>query len=81
MAEITLAKALKIKNRLTGRLAKVQTDIQAYNSVLAGQADQANVLALMQTCDEPGIVFSKLHGPRNILRINFHSWVNFKNAF
>jgi hypothetical protein len=27
MAEINLAKALKIKNRLTGRLAKVQVDI------------------------------------------------------
>ena len=49
MAEITLAKALKIKNRLTGRLAKVQADIQAYNSVPAGQADQVNVPALMQT--------------------------------
>jgi hypothetical protein len=35
MAEITLAKALKVKNRLTGRLAKVQ----AYNSVPAGQDD------------------------------------------
>jgi hypothetical protein len=49
MAEITLAKALKVKNRLTGRLAKVQADIQAYNSVPAGQADQVNVPALMQT--------------------------------
>ena len=52
MAEITLAKALKIKNRLTGRLAKVQSDIQAYNSVPAGQADQVNVTALMQTREE-----------------------------
>ncbi|MBV9125693.1 MAG: hypothetical protein JO112_20275 [Planctomycetes bacterium] len=49
MAEITLAKALKVKNRLTGRLAKVQADIQAYNSVPQGQADQVNVPALMQT--------------------------------
>ena len=49
MAEITLAKALKVKNRLTGRLAKVQADIQAYNSVPAGQADQVNVPALVQT--------------------------------
>jgi hypothetical protein len=49
MTEITLAKALKVKNRLTGRLAKVQTDIQGYNSVPAGQADQVNVPALMQT--------------------------------
>ena len=33
MAEITLAKALKVKNRLAGRLAKAQADIQAFNSV------------------------------------------------
>jgi hypothetical protein len=52
MAEITLAKALKIKNRLTGRLAKVQADIQAYNSVPEGQADQVNVPALMKTREE-----------------------------
>jgi hypothetical protein len=50
MAEITLGKALKVKNRLTGRLAKVQADIQAFNSVPAGQADQVNVPALMQGC-------------------------------
>jgi len=52
MAEITLAKALKVKNRLTGRLAKVQADIQTFNSVPAGQADQVNVLALMKTREE-----------------------------
>jgi hypothetical protein len=52
MAEITLAKALKVKNRLTGRLAKVQADIQAYNSVPEGQADQVNVLALVQTREQ-----------------------------
>ena len=52
MAEITLAKALKVKNRLTGRLAKVQADILAYNSVPQGQADQVNVPALMQTREE-----------------------------
>ena len=39
MAATTLAKALKGKNRL----AKVQADIQAYNSVPEGQADQVNV--------------------------------------
>jgi hypothetical protein len=49
MAQITLAKALKIKNRLAGRLAKVQTDIQAFNSVPEGQAGQVDVPALMQT--------------------------------
>jgi hypothetical protein len=52
MAEITLAKALKVKNRLTGRLAKFQADIQAYNSVPQGQADQVNVLSLMKTREE-----------------------------
>ena len=52
MAEITLAKALKIKNRLAGRLAKVQADIQAYNSVPEGQADQVNVPALVRTREE-----------------------------
>jgi hypothetical protein len=50
--EITLAKASKIKNRLTGRLAKVQIDIQTYNSVPQGQADQVNVPALMQSREE-----------------------------
>jgi hypothetical protein len=52
MAQITLAKALKLKNRLAGRLAKVQADIHAYNSVPAGQADQVNVPALAQTREE-----------------------------
>jgi len=52
MAEITLAKALKIKNRLAGRLAKVQADIQAFNSVPEGQAGQVNVPALMKTREE-----------------------------
>ncbi len=50
--EITLAKALKVKNRLAGRLAKVQADIQAYNSVPEGQADQVNVQALVRARDE-----------------------------
>jgi len=52
LQEITLAKALKVKNRLTGRLAKVQADIQAYNSVPEGQADQVNVPVLMQAREE-----------------------------
>jgi hypothetical protein len=47
LQEITLAKALKI--RLTGRLAKLQADIQAFNSVPEGQADQVNVPSLMQS--------------------------------
>jgi hypothetical protein len=52
MAEITLSKALKIKNRLAGRLAKVQADIQAYNSVPDGQAGQVDVPPLMRTREE-----------------------------
>ncbi len=52
MQEITLSKALKVKNRLTGRLAKIQEDIQTYNSVPEGQADQVNVPALMKTREE-----------------------------
>src|SRR5262249_32918337 len=52
MAEITLAKALKVKNRLAGRLAKVQADIPADNSVPEGQADQGNVPALLKARDE-----------------------------
>jgi len=52
LQEITLAKALKVKNRLTGRLAKVQEDIQTYNSVPEGQADQVSVSALMKTREE-----------------------------
>ncbi len=52
LQEITLAKALKIKNRLAGRLAKVQADVQTYNSVPQGQADQVNVPALLRTREE-----------------------------
>jgi hypothetical protein len=47
LKEITLAKALKVKNRLTGRLAKVQADIHAFNSVPEGQSGQVDVRALM----------------------------------
>ena len=52
MAELTLGKVLKVKNRLAGRLAKVQADIQAFNSVPQGQAEQVNVPALMKTREE-----------------------------
>jgi hypothetical protein len=49
---ITLAKALKVKNRLAGRLAKVRADVRAYNSVPEGQAGQVNVPALLRTRGE-----------------------------
>ena len=52
MAAITLGKALKFKNRLAGRLAKVQADIQAYNNIPEGQAGQVKVPALMKTPEE-----------------------------
>lgn len=54
MAQITLAKALKIKNRLVGRLAKVQADIQAFNSIPEGQAGQVDVPALIQNREAAG---------------------------
>ena len=49
MAEITLGKALKIKNRLVGRLAKVQIDIVTFNSIPEGQVGQVDVPALVKT--------------------------------
>ena len=52
LREITLAKALKLKNRLAGRLAKAQADVAAYNSVPEGQADQVNVPALIKAREE-----------------------------
>jgi hypothetical protein len=52
MPQISLAKALKLKNRLAGRLNKVQQDIQTYNSVLTEQANQVDVPALCKLRDE-----------------------------
>jgi hypothetical protein len=43
--EITLAKALKLKNRLAGRLAKIDSDLQSYNSVQVG-SDQPDIRGL-----------------------------------
>jgi hypothetical protein len=40
--QITLAKALKLKNRLAGRVAKLTADVQTYNSTQDG-AEQADV--------------------------------------
>jgi len=37
---VTLAKALSIKNRLAGRLSQARSNIEAYNSVPAGQRDE-----------------------------------------
>jgi hypothetical protein len=43
MPQITLAKALKLKNRLAGRLSKVNVDIQMHNSRLAEQPQIVSV--------------------------------------
>lgn len=48
MPTITLAKALKLKNRLAGRLNKTQQDIQTYNSVLEDQFGKVNVIGLLE---------------------------------
>jgi hypothetical protein len=52
MASISLAKALKLKNRLAGRLNKVQIDIAQFNSVLTEQAGKVDVDALCKLRDE-----------------------------
>lgn len=49
---ISLAKALKVKNRLSGRMNKVTSDIQTYNSVLVEQAEQVNVEKLISLREE-----------------------------
>ena len=36
---LTLSKALSVKNRLAGRLSQARANIEAYNSVLAGQKE------------------------------------------
>jgi hypothetical protein len=43
MPQVSLAKALKIKNRLTGRLNKTTQNIQRYNSTLESQAEEVDV--------------------------------------
>jgi hypothetical protein len=52
MPQISVAKALKLKNRLAGRLAKVQSDIQTYNSVLEEQANKVDVKNLISQLDQ-----------------------------
>ena len=39
LESVTLAKALSVKNRLAGRLSQTRSNIETYNSVLAGQRD------------------------------------------
>lgn len=52
MAQITLAKALKLKNRLAGRLAKVQEDISTYNSVLKEQVGKVDIPGCVKLRDQ-----------------------------
>ena len=47
MAQITLAKALKIKNRLVGRIAKIKGEVQQFNTVLEG-AEQPPIKKLAE---------------------------------
>jgi hypothetical protein len=52
MATISLAKALKLKNRLAGRMAKVQSNASTYNSTLDEQRDQMDVPMLLKEREE-----------------------------
>lgn len=45
---ISLAKALKIKNRLAGRLTDTQSNIETYNSVLDTRQDEVDVKKLYE---------------------------------
>lgn len=45
---ITLAKALKIKNRLAGRLSDTQSNIGLYNSVLDTRQNEVDVMKLYE---------------------------------
>ena len=49
---LSVAKCLKLKNRLVGRLSKVQEDIQLYNSVLQEQEGKVDILLLTKQRDE-----------------------------
>ncbi len=46
MANISLSKAMKIKNRLAGRLGKVQVAIAAYNSMPESRREEVDVVVL-----------------------------------
>ncbi len=43
-AGLSLSKALKVKNRLAGRLAKATLTVATYNSTLEGRKDEVDVL-------------------------------------
>lgn len=45
---ITLAKALKLKNKLIGKISKISEDITSYNSTLASNEVEVDVRLLME---------------------------------
>ena len=51
MAFVGLAKVMKVKNRLAGRLAEVKQEILLNNSVLLEQKGQVDINALVSTYD------------------------------
>ena len=50
--KLTVAKCLKLKNRLVGRMSNVEDDIRLYNSVLEEQKGQVDVLSQMKLRSE-----------------------------
>jgi len=46
--KVTLAKALKLKNRFASKISEVSSNISAYNSVIEGQERPLDVNALME---------------------------------
>lgn len=50
--KITLAKALKLKNRLAAKLSKVTAQIQANNSIMKGKEREVDVLKMVEVRNE-----------------------------
>ena len=68
MPELTLAKCLKLKNRLAGRMAEVQSDIQGYNSTLEEQANVVDIPARIRERNE--IMEALIALKTNLMRAN-----------
>ena len=49
--KITIAKALKLKNRIQSRIRALSNDMAAYNSRLAGSGSEVNVLTSLDEYD------------------------------
>lgn len=52
MSKVSLAKLLKVKNRLAGRLSKTQDQITQYNCVIKEQSGKVNVEGLLTLRDK-----------------------------